>query len=335
MIATRWIPLTACGMLLIAGVGSAQEGPGVLITLRGMVADSTLRPVSGALVYLSSAGTFSVSDDEGEFLLADVEHGVDTLEFRGMGFAPRTFRLVLPDSVRDTVDLGIVQLAPGPLPRLALTVAVRDTARDQPVVQAQVMVNDRVVGVTDTAGMLSAIQIPIDWGMNAVLVRRVGYSPLFRTFWVGAVDAQRAFTGFMVQQAVDLPAVVVEADRIILTWGRMREFWHRRERGLGRFITRAEIERRHPVYISDMLRMVPGLSVSRNRGTTEIRSTRSAGRCAPGIWVDGQRLTDVDLDAFVHPQDVEAIEVYRGVGETPVEFSSGFSPCGAIVVWTR
>lgn len=324
-----------CCVVVVSGVGRAQEDAGRFVTLSGMVIDSSFRPVPGVLVYLSWARIFSQSDGNGKFTLAEVEPGVDTLQFRGRGFMPRAFQLLVRDSVQGTIDIGNVKLDPGPPPTLALTATVRDTLQDRPVIGAQVMVNESVVGETDTAGVFSATEIPIDWGINVVLVRRVGYLPLFRTFWVGEVNARRSFTGVMQQQAVDLPAVVVEADRIIFSYGRLREFWRRRERGMGRFFTRDDIERRHPIDVSDMLRMIPGFSVYRVGSTTRIRSSRGARRCGPGIWIDGHRLFDSDLDTFVHPQDVEAIEVYSGFAQTPAQFGGGFNSCGAIVIWTR
>jgi hypothetical protein len=331
----RSLVLTVCCVVVVGGVGRAQEDAGKFVTLRGMVIDTSFRPVPGVLVYLSWARIFSLSDDEGKFTLAEVEPGVDTLQVRGRGFMPRAFRSFVPDSVHGIIDIGNVKLHPGPPPTLALSATVYDTLQDQPVAGAQVMVNDSVVGETDTTGVFSATEIPIDWGINAVLVRRVGYSPFFRTFWVGELNAHRSLTGVMRRQAVDLPAVVVEGDRVIFSYGRMREFWRRRERGVGRFFTRADIERRNPIRVTDMLRTIPGISVVRVGSTTQIRSTRFGGRCGPRIWIHGMQLFDSDLDLLVHPQDVEAIEVYRGSGETPAEFSGAFNPCGAIVIWTR
>ena len=42
--------------------------------------------------------------------------------------------------------------------------------------------------------------------------------------------------------------------------------------------------------------------------------------------------TGVDMDSFLRPEDLEAVEVYRGP-ELPGEF--GANLCGAIVAWTR
>lgn len=331
----RTLTFTVCCVVFAAGVGRAQQDPDHLVTLRGVITDTSLRPIPGVLVYLSTARIFTVSDDEGWFTLAEIEHGVDTLQIRGRGFSPRSFRLEVPDSVGGAIDIGNLKLDPGPPPTLVLTTTVYDSVQDRPVDGAQVIVNDSVVGDTDTSGVLVTTAIPIEWGINAVLVRRVGYAPLFRTFWVDEVNAQRSVNGVMRRQAVDLPAVVVEGDRIIFEYGRMREFWRRRKRGWGRFFTRQDIERRNPIRITDLLRTVPGISVYRNGSTTRIRASRSAGRCGPSIWLDGLFLSDADVDLLVQPNDVEAVEVYRGSGETPAEFSGAFDGCGAIVIWTR
>ena len=42
--------------------------------------------------------------------------------------------------------------------------------------------------------------------------------------------------------------------------------------------------------------------------------------------------TTVDIDSFLRPEDLEAVEVYRGP-DLPGEF--GTNLCGAIVAWTR
>ncbi|RMH14199.1 MAG: hypothetical protein D6701_11515, partial [Gemmatimonadetes bacterium] len=41
-----------------------------------------------------------------------------------------------------------------------------------------------------------------------------------------------------------------------------------------------------------------------------------------------------DLD-LIRPEDIEAIEVYRGASEVPAEFGGSDAGCGAIVIWTR
>jgi TonB family protein len=168
--------------------------------------------------------------------------------------------------------------------------------------------------------------------------------------------------------APTLAAVVVRASgrRFV---GRLAGFEERRERGLGRFITRADIERLRPAHTSDILRTVPGVTVLTRDNTTgqgPVRPDRRAvlqGRepaptvfdlttrarirlrgasCAPQFYLDGARLAEfpeVDVDAFI-PASIGGIEIYAGGAAIPPQFAApgtpdGGSRCGAIVLWTR
>lgn len=108
-------------------------------------------------------------------------------------------------------------------------------------------------------------------------------------------------------------------------------FERRRKTRAGFFITRRQVEESHPRYVSDLLRMMPGATVTPSASYGG--EVRLRGQCRPDIWIDGVRtVPTVSLDELVTPMDVDAIEVYRGV-ELPARF--GNSPCGAIIVWTR
>ncbi|HST58102.1 MAG TPA: carboxypeptidase-like regulatory domain-containing protein [Longimicrobium sp.] len=131
-------------------------------------------------------------------------------------------------------------------------------------------------------------------------------------------------------------------------------FYRRLARGQGRFVTREEIEMRHPPRVTDMLRSVPNLTsntpragssgATMSRGSTGHRCTvvffvdgvvvsQPAGM-GGGPWQSGSR-TDQAIDDFVHPQEVEGIEIYRGESDTPAEFITRWVGCGTIVIWTR
>ena len=55
------------------------------------------------------------------------------------------------------------------------------------------------------------------------------------------------------------------------------------------------------------------------------------------FWVDGtqwQTMSPGDIDQYVRPDELVAIEVYHGSG-TPAQFTSpGQSGCATIVAWT-
>jgi outer membrane receptor for ferrienterochelin and colicin len=42
-----------------------------------------------------------------------------------------------------------------------------------------------------------------------------------------------------------------------------------------------------------------------------------------------------DINAVVSPDQVEAIEVYRGPSEIPAEYSGNDAMCGVILIWTK
>ena len=126
----------------------------------------------------------------------------------------------------------------------------------------------------------------------------------------------------------------------------MRPFYERRERGSGDFFTRLEIEERNPVEFTDLLRRVPGVVLTQNGFSVQIRFSRAmrglggGGGCSsPLIYLDGAFIGGagdyVNLDNLVRPDQVEGIEVYKGPSQVPPQFNMTGSACGVIVIWTR
>lgn len=133
---------------------------------------------------------------------------------------------------------------------------------------------------------------------------------------------------------------------------RMRGFERRRRRGIGSFITAAEIRRRNPIELSWMfwgLRRVRmhgervmldtrGVALSLTRGralsgqsTTVLRDT---GECAPAIFVDGAKRGPATRVNDFDPDEIEGIEVYASPF-IPARFADAFNRCGSIVIWRR
>lgn len=104
----------------------------------------------------------------------------------------------------------------------------------------------------------------------------------------------------------------------------------------GHFITRDQIEKAHPLYVSDLLSRVPGLVVepSPNGFGNVVRTTEG---CVPEVFLDGLRypLLGETIDQIANPEDLEGIEVYPHAAEVPPEFHTANATCGAIVLWTR
>jgi hypothetical protein len=107
----------------------------------------------------------------------------------------------------------------------------------------------------------------------------------------------------------------------------------------GYFMTPEQIESRKAIQFTDLMTTVPGMRVQGTMGRMFISSTRTAGRAGcVNIFVDGskwQQLEAGDLDSFIKPDEVAAIEVYQTGTTMPVEFTSGGADCSAVVVWTK
>jgi hypothetical protein len=107
----------------------------------------------------------------------------------------------------------------------------------------------------------------------------------------------------------------------------------------GYFLTPEQIESRHAVQFTDLMTAVPGIRVEGSMGHMSIASTRMAGRsgCVT-IVVDGskwQQLEPGDLDSFVQPTEVAAVEVYQPGASVPVEFTAAGQDCTTVVIWTK
>ena len=118
----------------------------------------------------------------------------------------------------------------------------------------------------------------------------------------------------------------------------MRSFDERKSRGLGTFITRAEIVERGSSRLSDLLRTKRGVNViSRGRVRFAAYGGSRGNACIPDIWLDGTRNRGMEVDELP-PNTVEMMELYPNLSTVPVEFQSfgaNTTPCGIIVVWTR
>jgi hypothetical protein len=184
---------------------------------------------------------------------------------------------------------------------------------------------------TDERGRFSLTGLPLD--DVELSVRRLGYAPKSLRVKVKAAGVDSTLVTLTELPGV-LAGVNATAQRARVE---VEQFYRRRARGPGTFFTRDEIEDRHPISMSDMLRMAPGVQVVRTAAGNGIRFTSGSARrgCGPLIWIDGQKAPGMEIDQ-IPVSDVEGIEMYQGASTTPPQFSQNLSTtCGTIVVWTR
>lgn len=308
------------------------------VTLVGSVLDSsTATPLTDVAIYIDHATPSQLTDSAGSFRLAALERGPHILVFMKSGYAPKTFRLVVPEGNALEEDVGPVFLPP--IPAVSISGIVNDSMTGLPVFLAEVSMNGERVVVTGVDGAFAIQAAQLRWGANRLEFRRMGYAP--KAVLLGAPTHEVDITTEveLAPLAVAMPEVVVEGDRTVYVYGRLREFEYRRKSGLGYYFTRADIERLQPLYVSDLLWRVPGVMVSpSSSGTNNVRFLRGGG-CTPAFFLDGMPLNPVagletNIDDMVLPDEVAGIEVYKGPATVPGRFGM-LGSCGIVAVWTR
>lgn len=231
--------------------------------------------------------------------------------------------------------------------------SVVDDVTESPLTGVRVILlnrYDRVAGydVTDDAGRFRFERD--DYGIYRLDVKAVGYEPaLTSLMWMVEGRDYVELQVRLAPNAVLLAPLEIVAASPLGTSPVLENMLHRRMSGFGFQITRDDIERRRPAQITDMLVELPGVYAAR-RGSGASGRALYIGRSVSGVsgrdcpvqvFLDGMLATrgvpggDVLIDDLVHPEDVEAIEVFRGLATVPPEFLNPDARCGVIAIWTR
>jgi hypothetical protein len=271
-----------------------------------------------------TAGTFSAR----AFFGPD-SSGVVELE------APRTGLLI-----RD-IYIGSATKTPIPgssFPVLRGTGALRGTVRSisgQPIRGARLVLwGSGVEDSTSIDGQFSMKSLPS--GTYTLEARAIGFLP--RRIAVDVPESTVGTTELNLDAFVPtLDEIRVRADRDARL-DRLADFKRRQKNGLGYFLDEALISRRNPIFMSDLLRATPGVTVVPSNGVGDrvmMRGSSGGASCVPALFLDGSRVVNPEgvLDQFVNPQSVRAVEVYSRAASMPSEFQTQ-NGCGSIVVWT-
>jgi hypothetical protein len=252
-----------------------------------------------------------------------------------------------------TQDEGVLALRSMSVARRAVASATDSTSKGQPKGTARVSgrVTNKagapVVGAlvsllgggttTRTRANGEFVLDSLPAGTQALAVRQLGYSPAEVPVELSGraparVDVQLG------EKRVELAAVEVISQRD-QGLDRVGFLTRKRSAAGGYFMTPEQIESRKAIQFTDLMTAVPGIRVQGTMGRMAIASTRGVGR--PGcvtIFVDNskwQQMEAGDLDSFVKPDEVAAIEVYQSGSSIPVEFQTSGADCSAVVIWTK
>jgi hypothetical protein len=214
------------------------------------------------------------------------------------------------------------------------------TATGEPIAGATVLVGER--GASTNADGEATLR-DLAPGRYRVQVSFLGYET--RTL-AARLDAPGPW-GLIVELdegALGLAEVVVEARDLSRSRLAADGFFDRLDLGLGRVLTREEIERKAPIRLGDALTGLLGVRIVTNSvsapgdvpGRTAV-ATRRGVECRMAVYLDGaySPFLTQDVDAIT-AQDVVAIEVYRGPTQIPTFYNQlgRGEGCGVILVWT-
>ena len=171
-------------------------------------------------------------------------------------------------------------------------------------------------------------------GTQTVSVRLLGYAPIESAVDLSSRDSKT------VTLTMDNFVPVLETVRVDAQRERGLDdvgFARRKRSGQGWTMDADAIKSRNAMMFSDILRSAPGLRITSQNGQQMIESARDPTGGCINIWLDGtqwQQLEPGDVDQFVKPYELGAIEVYSPA-TTPAEYQpSGRTGCSTIVAWT-
>lgn len=234
------------------------------------------------------------------------------------------------------------------------TVLTDSSGRPMPVPNAEVsLVELGIADTTDSVGDFSFRVVPA--GTYTLVIRAIGF---------GAFQARLAFLpneimsrDFTLRKSTDMNLTLARASAGDAESSRLSDFEARRKMGSGRFITRDVFEQSNGRrrFADLLVSNIPGIQLvssngeravaTGNRGMISFGSKPGEAGAKKACYVQvimdnivryrstpGEKLFNVDN---VDPQTVVGVEFYT-VSQTPLQFNStGGSPCGTLVVWTR
>lgn len=297
-----------------------------------------------ALCGVPAGGTMAINAAHAADTTAviEVEVSAEGFAHRDLYLGPARASIVMDSTVRSVAadDSTARHDSITSVPRLVrtgvgrLTGTVHRSPGDAPLAGAQVTVLDGPQTRADDRGVWTISDAPL--GSRMLEVRAVGYYPERRAVDIVAETPP-------IQSTLSTLKSVLDTVRVHATtlYARDRNGFQQRQRsGQGRYITPDDVERRHPVYLTDLLRTMPGVYLQMTGDSFSrqlmMRGT-GVGFCTPTVYLDGMPMFSLsadDLDAAVQPADIAGVEVYSST-TVPPQFQRAFSGCGSVVVWTR
>lgn len=349
---------------------AANAWTGAPIVLHGTVQDATSGTlVSGAMVratWIANASLYdkgyrmtasqqertTVSDSTGRYALCGVPAGRALALTTSEGTRQLARTLLQPfaaDTMTGRAGVGMrmydITVGAEAASRGRIIGTVHDTS-GAAVHNAQVLLLDQPTLVARPTGDGAFRVDGVPMGEHLVRVRAVGYAPL--TYRVRVTPTTMGRVTATLHRAPPQLAPVEVRDTANRTVIRVpADVATRMRTGHGSYLTAADVASRRPRRLTELLRGVPGVEITKSGAANNQRgivSLETPG-CKYGmpVYIDGTLALDPqtepdatgaqDLVDLVQPGDVTAIEIYRGPSELPATLPH--HPCGGIFIWTR
>ena len=234
---------------------------------------------------------------------------------------------------------------------------VVDDRTGQPLAGVEVtLTTTSRMAATDSSGTFALRDVAA--GRHEVVLRKVGYQPLSTAITTTGADSAASLLR-LAPVAAELTQVTVTTPAV---HPRLQAFEaHRAARMGGSFLTADELAKERGRSLGDVLQRVLGTDIVRGMGGQAWFATRrgydsirylplvsqmdrargaSTGLCYAAVVLNnvfvyrgtGDDLFDVNSLA---PDEVLAIEVYRGGASMPLEYNTTRSTCGLLVIYTK
>jgi Carboxypeptidase regulatory-like domain/TonB-dependent Receptor Plug Domain len=216
-----------------------------------------------------------------------------------------------------------------------------DDSAKRPVSGAEVLIPSLSLrALTDSLGRFRIVGIAP--GRRGLRVNKIGFAPLRSAVEFSTGDTVEMDIGLSVSFEEMAAVEIIEAQNR----SRLTEFERRRATGTGDYLTSEDIAHRSRGRLSEAIRSLGGVSLlTSSTGGTYLISGRASssrtGTCYTAVMLDGVWMYDGDRTQSpfnvnsINPDDVAAIEYYRGLSNTPVELQGQRNSCGALVIWTK
>ncbi len=359
----RGIPLQFISSFRVSGgdLALAMRGRDTLwarpaLALGGTVMDSVSRKgIAGAYITLAGTHFAAVSDSTGHFSMSAVLPGEYTAEVHTP--ALDNIDAVSQSPVSFTDSAAAVQIRVPTAEQIGVSLCGGSTTRSDGIIIGNVEqhgdsvppFNARVFAEwkgggdvlqslearTNERGIFRFTEVPT--GMHAVVVRKVGY---------GALETKLSFDANTLQRAMFLSrSITLDSVRIVEQRPAIPEFEDHKKLGMGKFITRAQLETREGRHLGELLSTLVGVHITGKSPRAYVAGSRgprsiTSGSCLANVYFDHMlmygRPGDPPFDVnTIPPEQIEAIEYYASATVTPMEYSTLNSQCGVIVIWTR